>query len=65
MIIKSYATGLLIFVLTGFNSDTLADQATIEFICIEKAGTLDLTDEKYDEYIDQCIAEAEKKAASD
>ena len=65
MTIKSYTTGLLIFALLGFNSFVLADQATIEFTCIEKAGTLDLSDEKYEEYIDRCIADAEKKAASD
>ena len=65
MTIKLHAPGLLIFALLVFNSFVLADQATIEFACIEKAGTLDLSDEKYEEHIDQCIADAEKKAASD
>ena len=65
MTIKLYAPGLLIFGLLGFNPVVLADQATIEFTCIEKAGTLDLSDEKYEEYIDRCIADAEKKVTSD
>ena len=53
----------LAFSLAIFSPGVYANEEEVENACMEKADKQEIPDDKYDDFVSQCIEEASKKAA--